>query len=258
LKKGGQEEQVGARNILVRIILLSLVALSGFPAAGQSMMDREGPPPRAHPVAVSSPAEVLRAAACVAGSASATGAAVLASTPQSPGERRATLAFLREGERCLHLARRLVTSIAILRGAAAESLYEAQFAAPVVARTPAIAAAPMPRPAGAPAYVNALAECVAATRQDLVRALLSSDPATPAEETALQAFSPIFESCATPGIRMEIGSRELRGQLAEALYRWSVVQRDGPNSPLAAASSTAGHALTSRESPRRLSFAAPA
>jgi hypothetical protein len=225
---------VGDRRFLVRIILLTLAALWGIPASAQSMMDREGPPPRAQPPAISSPAEVLRAAACVAAAGSSSGTALLASTPQSPEERRAAVALLRDGERCLHLVRRLVTSIAIVRGAAAESLYEAQFATPIAARTPAIAAAPMPRaPASAaaasdPGNSYALAECIAATRQDLVRALLATDPATPTEQAALEGFGPAFVSCATPGTQMRVGSRELRGLLAEALYRWSVAQRDGP------------------------------
>jgi hypothetical protein len=141
------------------------------------------------------------------------------------------VALIRNGERCLRLSRPIVTSPAIARAAAAESLYEAQFAAPIPARTPSIAPSPMPRPAGAAPYAYALAECVAATRSDLILALLASDPATPAEEAALQAFNPVFESCMTPGVRMEMSSVDLRGMLAESLYRWSVAQRDGPASP---------------------------
>src|SRR5689334_2686817 len=169
------------------------------------MMDREGPPPRAHPAATASPAELLRAAACVAAAGPSPGIAVLATRPGSAEERRAALALLRDGERCLHLARPLATSVELLRGAAEESLYETQFAAPVAARMPAVPTAPMPRRPGAAAYLYALAECVAAGRQDLVRALLASEPAAPSEAAALQAFNPVFESCATPGIRMQVG-----------------------------------------------------
>ena len=224
------------RRILVRLFPAVLVALSAITASGQSMMDREGPPPRAHPAAAPNPAEALRASACAIAARPSIGTSILASPPQSPEERRAAVALVRDGERCLHLARPLVASVAIVRGAAAESLYEAQFAAPIAARTPAVAVAPMPRPpeAAAGGYVYVLAECVGAARQDLVRALLASDPATRAEEAAFQAFNPIFESCTPPGIRMEVGTRELRSLLAEALYRWSVVQRDGPTSPWAA------------------------
>ena len=176
----------------------------------------------------------------MAASKSAPGSAVLASVPQSPEERRAALALLREGERCLHLARRLVTSVAILRGAAAEGLYEAQFAAPIAARTPASAAAPMPRPrAPAGGAAHALADCVAATRQDLIRALLAADPGTPGEEVALERFDPAFIACAPPGTRLQVDGSALRGLLAEALYRWSVVQRDGPASPWVSAPATA-------------------
>lgn len=238
-------------RLLARIILPGLLALSGLPASAQSMMDREGPPPRLHPSVTSSAAEILRAASCVAASGSAPGSAVLASAPQSAEERRAALALLREGERCLHLARRLVTSVAILRGAAAESLYEAQFAAPIAARTPASAAAPMPRPrAPAARAAHALAQCVAATRQDLIRALLAADPGTPAEEVALERFDPAFIACTSPGTRLQVDRTALRGLLAEALYRWSVVQRDGPASPWASApadvqgSPTPAHAAT--------------
>jgi hypothetical protein len=229
---------VADRRFLAGFVLLSLAAFSQHPASAQSMMDREGPPPRAHAATISSQAEVLRAAACVARTSPSQAGAVLASVPGSAEERRIALALLRAGERCLHLARPLATSVELLRGAAAESLYEAQFAAPVAARTPAVAVAPIPRPsraAGAadPDAFRPVADCVAATRQDLIRALLAADPGTPAEQAALRHFDPVFAACTPPGARLQVESGALRGLLAEALYRWSVVQRDGPGAPRA-------------------------
>jgi hypothetical protein len=134
-----------------------------------------------------------------------------------------------------------------VRGAAAESLYEAQFPTPIAARTLATAAAPMPRPRALPASIaHALAECIAAARQDLVRALLAADPGTLAEQAAFERFDPAFIACMPAGVRMRYDGIALRGLLAEALYRWSVVQRDGPASPLAAAPAARGSSAPAR------------
>ena len=65
--------------------------------------------------------------------------------------------------------------------------------------------------------------------------MLAAEPGSEAEMTALTALFPVFGACrpsGSPQLRMDRGA--IRAILAESLYRWSVVQRDGPNSAWAA------------------------
>ena len=129
-----------------------------------------------------------------------------------------------------------------LRSIIAGTLYETRFPTVQPARTPALAAAPLlkvdeatTRPnaaALAPAY--AMAACVAANHADPARALLASEPATPAEQAAFTALNPSLGRCITGSPELNIDLRTLRGVIAESLYRWSVVQRDGAAAPFAA------------------------
>ena len=145
----------------------------------------------------------------------------------------------------------MATSALIARGAAAEALYETQFATPAAARTPALGAAPLPRPAAsgdtvvaelAPMYL--LVDCSAPREPDLVRALLATEPRTPEEAAALTALYPAFRGCVPAGTQLTVDPRIMRSFFAEALYRWSVVQRDGSASPWAAPAATAAAAAT--------------
>ena len=150
-------------------------------------------------------------------------------------------------QRCLRQREPIVAQGFIARGAAAEALYEAQFATPAAARTPALASAPLPR-AGAsidaqtleilvPMY--GLVDCTTPRQPDLVRALLGTEPRSAEEGTALSALNPAFVACVPAGTQLRIDPRIMRSFFAEALYRWSVVQRDGPTSPLAAPAAAA-------------------
>jgi hypothetical protein len=194
--------------------------------------------------------EVLRAAACAIGQDAAPATALLGTTPRSSEERTQAAALLRTAQRCLRLREQIATSAFSARAAFAEALYEAQFATPAAARTPGIGAAPLARPADAAdqltvalAPMYALADCSVPRHPDLVRAVLATDPRTPEENTALQALHPDFQACVPAGTaQVSYDPRFIRGFLAEALYRWSVVQRDGPTSPWAAAPAAAAPA----------------
>jgi hypothetical protein len=197
--------------------------------------------------APASRAEVLRAAACVVGRDPAPAEALLATAPFSGDERDKAVRLLRSAERCLRQRQPLVTSAPVLRGAVAETLYEARFAQPAAARTPAAPAAPVLRPADIAARDDAgflttswgLAHCAAPQHADQVRALLASETGTDAELTALQALYPAFTACVAAGTQLRVDRGGIRAMLAETLYRWSVVQRDGPASPWAAPAATA-------------------
>ena len=52
--------------------------------------------------------------------------------------------------------------------------------------------------------------------------------------TALTALYPGFGACVPTGTQLKVDRGGVRAMLAESLYRWSVVQRDGPTSPWAA------------------------
>ena len=211
------------------------------------------PPPRDLPPASSSTrteavveapqAELLRAASCLIDRDAEAGTPLLGSAPYSREEREHAQRALRAGERCLRLRRPIASTALLLRGAMAESLYETRFADPATPRDPPAATAPLFRPeaatsrddAGSLAPSFAMAECAAAREPATVRALLASDPATDSESAALQLLNPVFVQCVTAGTSLNVDRASIRAILAESLYRWSVVQRDGPASSWAAA-----------------------
>ena len=236
-------------RFVVKAGLLGLLAALPAPAAAQ--YDRPPPPPlppaaaprgdAAAPTTATAPAEILRAAACAVGRDAAPGNALLATVPRSTEERTQAVALLRAAQRCLRLREQIATSALAARGAVAEALYEAQFAAAMAARTPPLGVAPLPRPAAsgdefvailAPMY--ALVDCATPRQPDLVRALLATAPGTAEEASALTALNPAFIACVPRGTQLSIDPRIMRSFFAEALYRWSVVQRDGPTASWAA------------------------
>lgn len=196
------------------------------------------------------PAEVIRAAACSIARDAAPAVALLGTTPFSSAERTQAASFVRGAQRCLRLRDQLATSAMVLRAAVAEALFEAQFATPAVARAPVMGASPLVRPTGGIAAtaiqqlepMYAIADCAAPRQPELVRAVLATEPRSPAEGTALTALHPAFRTCVTTGTSLSYDPRFMRGFLAEALYRWSVVQRDGAASPWAAAPAAAAPA----------------
>lgn len=237
-------------------ILSGLAAFTAVPAAAQYGSSAPRPPPierpREEPAAPAAPAaptalgEVLRAAACAIGRDANSATALLATVPRSPEERNQAGAIVRAAQRCLRMREAIVTSAMTMRGAIAEALYEAQFATPAPARTPALAAAPLPRPAAsgeeivtllAPMY--ALADCSLPRQPGLVRAVLATEPRSPEEQAALAALHPTFATCVPAGTQLTYDPRIMRVFFAEALYRWSAVQRDGAASPWAAAPAAA-------------------
>jgi hypothetical protein len=189
------------------------------------------------------PAELQTAAACVIGDNAAAADAIFATAPFSPEERQQAILLVREMQRCLHQRQPMATSPALLRGALAETVVEARFATPQAARTPALSAAPLFRTelattrtdAATFAAAYAMAECTVVQHPELVRALLATAPATPEAGAAIQALNPAFVACVPQGSQISIDPRLIRGVLAEDLYRWSAVQRDGAASPFAAA-----------------------
>lgn len=217
------------------------------PAAGQ-YGPPAAPPPRDYPNASPSPrapdaaapqSEVLRAAACLVGRDAGAAERLLATAPHSNAERTEAARLLRLAQRCLRSREAIATSPLALRGAVAESLLEARFAESPAARDPAVAAPPWFRPeaatarddAAALAPVYALADCSAAHSPALARALLAAEPGAAAEGEALGALGPVWIACAPPGAQLALDRGAIRAILAEALYRWSVVQRDGAGSP---------------------------
>jgi hypothetical protein len=247
-------------SIRSRAALGALLVTVAAPALAQYGASQPPPPPAASgsssgqspaPSQAAAPqtpqTEVIRAAACVVGENATAAVALLNTAPRSSEERTQAAALLRTAQRCLRLREPLATNAFGLRAAFAEALYETQFATPAAARTPAAGAAPLPRPADAAdqlavalAPMYALADCSAPRHPDLVRALLATDPRTPEENAAFQPLHPAFQSCVPAGTpQLSYDPRFTRGFLAEALYRWSVVQRDGPASPWAAAAPAA-------------------
>jgi hypothetical protein len=247
-------QPIGKRPAALGAILL---AAGATPAAAQYGSAPAPPPPAAAPrggaaapaaaPAATAPAEVLRAAACAVGRDANAGTALLATLPFSAEERTQAGALARAAQRCLRLSAPIAVTSYSFRGAVAEALYESGFATPPAARAPALGAVPLPRPApGTDAQIVeilapmfALVDCATPRQPDLARALLATEPRSPEETAALTAFNPTFVACVPAGTQLRIDPRVMRNFFAEALYRWSVVQRDGPTSPLAAAATPA-------------------
>lgn len=251
MTEAGTSERHRSRSARLLALCAAAIALLLWsqPAAGQYGQPAP-PPPRDYPTGgqqqrqtLAPQAEVLRAAACLAGRDAAAGERLLATAPYSADEREEALRTLRLVGRCVRSRDGIVTSALLLRGAIAEALYEARFAEAPAAREPAIAVAPWFRAeaartrdnAGSLGPVYALADCSAASRPDLVRAVLATDPDAAAEGTALQALYPVWRACLTPEAQLALDRNSIRSVLAEALYRWSMVQRDGAASAMAAA-----------------------
>lgn len=233
---------------------LPAAALAQYGGSSTSSPPPDVPSPRSSsshaqtPAAPSTPAEVWRAAACLAGQNAAPGNALLATVPRSTPEHDQVVAMLRAAPRCTHTTAPIITGVMTMRAAVAEALYESQFATPVAARSPALGATPLIRPTeGDAAFLAAigtmsgLVDCATPRQPDLVRAILATDPGTPAESTAVMALTTTYQACVPAGTQLSIDPKLMRFLFAEALYRWSVVQRDGPASPWAAPAAAASH-----------------
>jgi hypothetical protein len=63
------------------------------------------------------------------------------------------------------------------------------------------------------------AQCVYAAAPDKVRALIKTSPAYPPEQKAFRALSTVLGPCLQDGAKITISTPQLRGFLAEAMYR---------------------------------------
>jgi len=215
-----------------------------MPGHGQSESSRSAPAPPAAPAAA---ADVFAAAACVIGHNATAGDALLATQPYSAAERAQAVRLLTDMRRCTHHGP-FVSQLPVIRAAFAEAAAELGFPTPPAARTPPLEAAPLVRPTeGDPAFLAQLmpmyqlADCATPRRPDLARAVLATDPESQAEAEAVSALNPVFIACVPVGTQLRIDHRIMRYLFAEALYRWSAVQRDGPASPWAVAPAAAAH-----------------
>ena len=222
-----------------RLLAALGMALSAAAAPALAQGGNAASPPSA------TPAEVMQAAVCVVEHNPNAGAALLATQPFSGDEGHRASDIIHDARRCLRSHDSIATTGLAMRAAVAEASYEAQFATPATPRDPALAAAPLPRPADGsqPATVLAmmygLVDCATPSHPDLVRAVLATEPGTPEETAALTALHPAFIACVPAGTHLSYDPHIIRGMFAESLYRWSVVQRDGPASPWAASAAAA-------------------
>ena len=228
---------------------LSLPASAQYgPAPPQQVPDtasnRSSQP--AQPSGPASRVDVLGAAACVTGRDTEAADALLATAPFSRDERERAVRMIRSAQRCLRSDNPISTSAMMFRGGVAETLYETRFAQPATALTPAAGASPFFQAANVAGHENEalltshyqLAQCSAPAQPALVRALLATEPGSAEERTALEALYPAFRTCLPEGTQLSLDPGAIRGMLAEGLYRWSVVQRDGPTSAWAAPATT--------------------
>ncbi|HYD12040.1 MAG TPA: hypothetical protein VEC11_04260 [Allosphingosinicella sp.] len=189
-------------------------------------------------------ADLIRAVDCQLRADPAPLEALLAAAPYSAAEASAAEALMPHLRQC-NSNRAFTTPAPAVRGAVAEALLKARFPTPQAARSPAVNAKPLLDVAAATTRPDAatlvtsygMADCMGATQGQAVRALIGTDPGTPAEATMFNStLNPLLGRCAaTAGGtgQISVDGRTLRGILAEALYRWSVVQRDGAGSPWA-------------------------
>lgn len=190
-------------------------------------------------------AELIRAVDCQFRADAAPLDALLAAAPYSPQEASAAETLLPLLRRCISARADFTTPTAALRGTVAEGVLKARFASPQAARSPVLAAKPLLDLAAATARPDAatlvtsygMADCMGATQGAQVLALLATEPGTQAEADFFNTtLAPLLGQCAASAGgsgQISVDGRTLRGILAEALYRWSAVQRDGPSSPWA-------------------------
>jgi hypothetical protein len=197
--------------------------------------------PQAAPAAPATASEAIAAAACVLGHNASAGDPLFATSPYSAAERQQAVRLLGEMRRCTRHPQ-MVSSAAMIRGAFAQAAVRVAFATPQAPRDPPLGAMPLIRPTEGDAAFNAqigpmyqLVDCATPREPDLARAVLATDPGTPAEAAAVTALNPTFIACVPAGSQIRIDRRLIRFMFAESLYRWSVVQRDGPASQWAAA-----------------------
>jgi hypothetical protein len=194
--------------------------------------------------AASTRADLIRAVGCQLSADPAPLEALLATAPYSAQEAAAGEALMPHLRSC-NSNHAFSTPVAAVRGAVAEAMVKARFATPQAAHSPAVGVKPLLDVAAATTRPDAaslvtsygMADCMGATQSEPVRALLATDPGTPAEATMFNTtLGPLLGRCAaTAGGtgQISVDGRTLRGILAESLYRWSVVQRDGATSPWA-------------------------
>ena len=189
-------------------------------------------------------ADLIRAVGCQLSADAAPLDALLATAPYSAQEAAAGATLMPLLSAC-NSNHPFGTPVTAVRGTVAEVLLKARFATPQAARSPAIGARPLLDLAAATTRTDAatlvtsygMADCMGATQSEAVRALLATEPGTPAEATFFNTtLGPLLGRCAaTAGGsgQISVDGRTLRGTIAEAHYRWSVVQRDGATSPWA-------------------------
>jgi hypothetical protein len=208
----------------------------------------------ARPSATAQPAagdaDVRAAVACLAGRDANSFAVLLRAPHLSHAERTEVGRLMPLLLRCREGSERFAATVIQLRAAVIAHLYAQQFAATQAPRTPPLAVAPLLRVDQARSRSEAeplaatytLLECLTAAQPGLIRAYLATPAGGEAEQAGFRALFPGLAACLPPnGSRqLAVGGARLRAILAEMLYRWSVVQRDGPTSPFAAAPAPAG------------------
>lgn len=176
---------------------------------------------------------------------------LLRTPPYSAAERTEVQRLMPLLQRCRqgHEDDAFTATIVQLRGTVAQYLYARDFATAPPARTPALTAGPLLRVDQARnaaevqplAATYALFDCATAAHPELVRAYNATAIGSPEEQTAFRALGGALGACLTPGgsRQLAVGGQTMRGILAEMLYRWSSVQRDGPSSPFVAGAAAA-------------------
>ena len=219
-------------------------ALLGFALAGLAAISTPGAAAQPAPAANG---RLPAAVQCLAHRDVNAFATLLRTAPFSMDERREVQRLMPLLQRCREGGgdEPFSASVPQLRAAVAAYLNARDFATLPAARTPALAPAPLLQMAQArnPAEVQPLAatyalfDCLTAAHPDLVRAYLATALASPEEQAAFRALTPGLSACLPPGgsRQLALGGAALRGVLAEMLYRWSAVQRDGPASPFVTA-----------------------
>jgi hypothetical protein len=243
----------------MKTLLLSLLAALTVATAMPAPASAQGIPPEDNPSqahrraqargeqqaqAASTRADLIRAVGCQLSADAAPLDALLATAPYSAQEATAGEALMPLLRQC-NSNHAFTTPVAAVRGTVAEVALKARFATPQAPRSPAAGVKPLLDVAAATTRPDAaslvtsygMADCMGATQSEQVRALLATDPGTPAEATMFNTtLGPLLGRCAaTAGGtgQISVDGRTLRGILAESLYRWSVVQRDGASSPWA-------------------------
>ena len=186
---------------------------------------------------------VRKVAGCTISDSRSRPIALLASAPGSRAEQGITVAGMSRYERCIPAESGVTFSISIWRGAVAETLYAADFPAGVISRadldmTPWVLEPLSTIAVAQLGVIHNFARCIVVAAPGAVRDMMGTEPFSNREMKVIGTMNAAMSGCLGANQKFTTNRTMLRSLLAEALYKYSIAQRDGQ---------VAGYSATSKK-----------